>query len=62
MPKKDKAAQQTKAGGRLGTKLKYIPDDAVPFGDGINLYSPSEKSLYNADACRDALIVEGEGP
>jgi len=53
MAAKDKPAQRTKAGGRFGKKLdpKIVPDDAVPFGDGRHLYSPSQKALLNVDAC-----------
>lgn len=47
---------------KLGIKLKEIPDDAIPFGDGKHLWSPSEKALYDAQACRDLFIIDEEAP
>ncbi len=54
------APRQTSApGAALGTKLSSeIPDDAIPFGDGRHLYSPSTKTLYNAEACAVASVVQ----
>jgi len=56
---KERPAQKTKPNGTLGKKLqaKVIPDDAVPFGDGKNLYSPSEKALFNVDACIESYLA-----
>lgn len=62
MAKKDVPASPSKAGAKLGFKLKDIPDDCVPFGDGKHLWSPSEKALYNAEGMRDLWIEEAETP
>ena len=60
---RERKAQKTKPHGTLGKKLdpKVVPDDAVPFGDGKNLYSPSLKALFNVDACIEAWLAPEEG-
>jgi len=56
---KEASRQKTAPGKSVGSKLdKSIPDDATPFGDGRHLYSPSTKSLYNAEACTVADLVQ----
>lgn len=56
---KETARQKTAPNASVGTKLDdSIPSDAIPFGDGRHLYSPSTKSLYNAEACAVAELVQ----
>ena len=59
---RERPAQKTKPDGTLGKKLqpKVIPDDAIPFGDGKSLYSPSMKALFNVDACIEAYLAPEE--
>ncbi len=53
--------QKTAPGAVVANALNQeIPDDAVPFGDGKRLWSQSEKTLYNAEACVDHDLVAEE--
>ncbi len=58
---KEEKRQKSSPGAILGTKLDdQVPDDAIPFGDGRHLYSPSQKALINAEACAVAQLVQEE--
>lgn len=44
--------QRTAVGTPIGFDLDpRVPDDLIPMGDGIRLYSPSKKMIINAEAC-----------
>lgn len=48
------ARQRSKPGSVFGHKLNsQVPADAVPMGDGKNLYSPSRREVINWEACVD---------
>ncbi len=58
---REEPRQKSAPGALIGIKLsREIPDDVIPFGDGVRFYSPSEKCLYNAEACVEVDLVATE--
>ncbi len=54
------ARQRSKTGSVFGYKLNSsVPPDAVPLGDGRNLYSPSRREVINWEACiEDDMVTQ----
>ncbi len=57
---KHQQRQLSPPGTVVGQKLDpSLPDDCVPMGDGRSIYSPSTRTVYNAEACVvNDLVVE----
>jgi len=55
----------TKQRTRIGLPVAFVlepsvPDDLVPMGDGVRLYSASQKMVVNAEACFFSEIVQSD--